>query len=40
MNESDFEKIVKGASSREVWEIPEQAYKGDDCVKQVRLQTL
>jgi len=27
-------------SSKETWDILEKAYKGDNCVKQVRLQTL
>ena len=38
--ESGFEKIANAMSSKEAWNIMEKAYKGDNCVKQVRLQTL
>ena len=40
MDESGFEKIARDKSSKEAWDILEKAYKGDDRVKQVRLQTL
>jgi len=40
VDESDFEKIASAKSSKEAWDILEKAYKGDDRVKQVRLQTL
>jgi len=40
VDESDFEKIASVKSSKEVWGILEKMYKGDDRVKQVRLQTL
>jgi len=35
VDESDFEKIVSAKSSKEVWDILEKIYKGDDRVKQV-----
>ena len=40
VDESGFEKIAGAKSSKEAWDILEKAYKGDDRVKQVRLQTL
>ncbi|XP_027927593.1 uncharacterized protein LOC114184484 [Vigna unguiculata] len=40
VDESGFEKIASAKSSKEAWDILEKAYKGDDRVKQVRLQTL
>jgi len=40
MNEFDFEKIASAKSSREAWDILEKAYKGNDRLKQVWLQTL
>ena len=40
VDESSFEKIASAKSSKEVWDILEKTYKGDDRVKQVRLQTL
>jgi len=40
VDESDFEKIANAMSSKEAWNILEKAYKGDNRVKQVRLQTL
>ncbi|BAT84814.1 hypothetical protein VIGAN_04227500 [Vigna angularis var. angularis] len=40
VDESGFEKIVNAKSSREAWQILEKVYKGDNHVKQVRLQTL
>jgi len=40
VDESGFEKIANAKSSKEAWDILEKAYKGDDRVKQVRLQTL
>ena len=35
-----FEKIASVKSSKEAWDILEKVYKGDDRVKQVRLQML
>jgi len=35
INESNFEKITNAKSSKEVWDILEKAYKGNDRVKQV-----
>jgi len=40
VDESGFEKIAIAKSSKEAWDILEKAYKGDDRVNQVRLQTL
>ena len=40
VDESGFEKIANATSSKEAWDILEKAYKGDNRVKQVRLQTL
>ena len=40
VDESDFEKIASAKSSKEACDILEKAYKGDDGVKQVQLQTL
>ncbi|XP_052723895.1 uncharacterized protein LOC128193810 [Vigna angularis] len=40
VDESGFEKIVNAKSSKEAWQILEKVYKGDNRVKQVRLQTL
>lgn len=40
VDESDFEKIVNAKSSGEGWQILEKRYKGDNCVWQVKLQTL
>jgi len=40
VDESGFEKIANAMSSKEAWDIQEKAYKGDNRVKQVRLQTL
>ena len=40
VDESGFEKIANAMSSKEAWDIMEKAYKGDNRVKQVRLQTL
>jgi len=37
VDESCFEKIASAKSSKEVWDILEKAYKGDDRVKQVWL---
>jgi len=39
VDESSFEKIANAMSSKEAWDILEKAYKGDNHVKQVRLQT-
>lgn len=35
-----FEKIVNVTSSKEAWEIPKVTYKGDNHIRQVRLQGL
>ena len=40
VDESGFKKIANSMSSKEAWEILEKAYKVDNRVKQVRLQTL
>lgn len=40
VNEFDFEKIVSVKPSKEAYDILEKVYKGDDRVKQFRLQTL
>ena len=40
VDKSGFEKIANAMSSKEAWDILEKAYKGDNRVKQVRLQTL
>jgi len=40
MDESGFEKIANVASSKEAWDILEVAYRGNDRVRQVRLQAL
>nr|GEW43107.1 hypothetical protein [Tanacetum cinerariifolium] len=40
VDESGFEKIAEAATSKEAWEMLEKVYKGDDRVKQVRLQAL
>nr|KYP75006.1 Retrovirus-related Pol polyprotein from transposon TNT 1-94 [Cajanus cajan] len=40
VDESGFEKIANAKSSKEAWDILEKAKKGDERVKQVRLQTL
>ena len=40
IDESGFEKIANAMFSKEAWDILEKAYKGDNRVKQVRLQTL
>lgn len=40
MDKADFEKIEKVASWKEVWEIMEIEYRGNNRVKQVLLQTL
>ncbi|KAJ1391337.1 hypothetical protein SESBI_36728 [Sesbania bispinosa] len=40
VDESGFEKIANAKSSKEAWDILEKANKGDERVKQVRLQTL
>jgi gag-polypeptide of LTR copia-type len=40
VDESGFEKIAGAKTSKEAWETLEKAYKGEDRVKQVRLQTL
>jgi len=39
VDESGFEKIANVMSSKEAWDILEKAYKGNNRVKQVRLQT-
>ena len=40
VDEFGFEKIANVMSSKEAWDILEKAYKGDNRVMQVRLQTL
>ncbi|XP_017410482.2 uncharacterized protein LOC108322762 [Vigna angularis] len=40
VDESGFEKIVNAKSTKEAWQILEKVYKGDNRVKQIRLQTL
>nr|KYP70491.1 hypothetical protein KK1_009711 [Cajanus cajan] len=40
VDESSFEKIANTKSSKVAWDILEKANKGDERVKQVRLQTL
>nr|KYP36116.1 hypothetical protein KK1_042794 [Cajanus cajan] len=40
VDESGFEKITNAKSSKEAWDILEKEKKGDERVKQVRLQTL
>ncbi|XP_050242378.1 uncharacterized protein LOC126691373 [Quercus robur] len=40
VNESTFEKIAKAESSKEAWKFLGIFFKGIDCVKRVRLQTL
>ena len=40
VDESSFEKILNAKSSKEALDILEKAYKGDNRVKQVMLQTL
>ena len=40
VDKSGFEKIANVASSKESWDIVEVEYKGNDCVRQVRLQAL
>jgi len=40
VDKSGFEKIASAKSSKEAWDILDKAYKRDDRVTQVRLQTL
>jgi len=40
VNESAFEKIANAITSKEVWEIIQNFYKGEERVKKARLQTL
>ena len=40
VDEAGFEKIAEAKTSKEAWEILQNAYKGAERVKQVRLQTL
>lgn len=40
VDEFGFEKIVNVKSLREAWQILEKAYKGDNRVKHLWLQTL
>jgi gag-polypeptide of LTR copia-type len=40
VDEVGFEKVAEAITSKEVWGILQTAYKGDDRVKQIRLQTL
>jgi len=39
-DESNFEMIANDKSSKEALDILEKAYKGDNCVKQVKIQNL
>ena len=38
VDDAGLEKLANATTSKEAWEILEKTYKGDDCVKQVRLQ--
>lgn len=40
LDDAVFEKISEAKTSKQAWEILQKAYKGDDKVKSVRLQTL
>ena len=40
MEENSFEKIADATSSKEVWEILQNSYKGVEKVKKVQLQML
>ena len=40
VDESGFEKLASGTTSKEVWDTLGKMFKGIDRVKQVRLQTL
>ena len=40
VEDAGLEKLANATTSKEAWEILEKTYKGDDRVKQVRLQTL
>ena len=40
VDESSFEKIANVASSKEAWDILEVAYRGNERIRQVRLQAL
>jgi len=40
VDDAGLEKLANAMTSKEAWEILEKTYKGDDRVKQVRLQTL
>jgi gag-polypeptide of LTR copia-type len=40
VDEAGFEKVAEAITSKEAWGILQTTYKGDDRVKQIRLQTL
>ena len=40
VDESTFKKIVGSTTLKEAWDRLEKAFRGEDRVKQVRLQTL
>jgi len=40
VDDAGLEKLANATTSKEAWEILEKTYKGDDRVKQVRLQAL
>ena len=40
VDESSYKQIANVKASKEVWDILEKKYKGDNRVKQTRLQTL
>ena len=40
MDESIYEKISEAKTKKEAWVTVQILYKGDECVKQMKLQTL
>nr|XP_010907207.2 premnaspirodiene oxygenase-like [Elaeis guineensis] len=40
VEESSFQKNIEAASSKEAWDIIAIIFRGDECVRQIRLQTL